>query len=168
MINFLNKNIKASELIQSILIITIGFLLILFVIGTIFGLVRSSDSLPLFRLGSGEAQSSAGFLNSAQNNDMLVYSGLGRQRIPLSNSSTLILVMTFPYSANDIAFSEELAAKTGNLREIAEEYFSSLPITNINQIDENTAKQEILRRFNTILRLGGLENLYFNDMIIIE
>jgi flagellar basal body-associated protein FliL len=107
-------------------------------------------------------------LSEVQGDDIRVFSGIGRLRIPLSNSSVLILSIAFPYNAGDITFTEELATKVGDFKEIASEYFSSLPAERIIQIDEEAAKTEILKRYNAILRLGKINALYFSDMMIID
>ena len=73
----------------------------------------------------------------------------------------------FPYPANDIAFTEELTVKVNDFRSMAYDYFSSLPQESLIQIDEDTAKREILRSFNNNLRLGYIRSLYFNDMMVI-
>ncbi|MCL2764039.1 MAG: hypothetical protein FWD40_02010 [Treponema sp.] len=138
-------------------------LLIILAAGTIFGLVRQQKN-PVFTLGS-PAGAEPEF---AHINDIRVFSGLGRLRIPLVNSSTLLLSIAFPYPANDIAFTEELAVKIGDFRVMAAAYFSALPAESLVQIDEDAAKKEILRLFNNSLRLGRIEALYFNDMMLIE
>ena len=79
----------------------------------------------------------------------------------------MILSIAFPYSANDFAFTEELAVKINEFRAIASGYFSSLSAENLNQINEEAAKQEILRRFNASLRLGRITDLYFSEMMVI-
>jgi flagellar basal body-associated protein FliL len=153
---------KIPRIVYVALLFIAGALIILLLIGTIIGLVRSSNSEPLFALKK---------IVSAERTmpeDIRVYSGLERLRIPLSNSSILILSVSFPYSAKDATFTEELAAKIGEFKSIITEYFSSLTVEGANQIDEETAKQEILKRFNANLRLGRIDALYFNDMTIID
>jgi flagellar basal body-associated protein FliL len=155
-------NKKPSVFIYTALLFIAGALILLLITGTIFGLIRSGNPKPVLV-----------FKNSTQTkiaevDDIRVYSGLERLRIPLSNSSILILSAAFPYSANDIAFTEELAAKINDFKAIITGYFSSLPEEKIIQIDEETAKQEILKQFNANLRLGHINSIYFNDMIIID
>jgi len=156
---------KLSLLFFRLLLVVAGVLIVLLVIGTIFALVRSRDAEPLFRLGGQPAQRN---VNISLNNDIQVFSGLGRLRIPLGNSSTLILSIAFPYSSDDTAFTEELAGKINEFRTIATGYFSSLPEEKLIQIDEDAAKHEILRRFNNSLRLGRINALYFSDMMVID
>jgi len=172
------QNLKLEKIQRNInltLLIISAAIVVLLMIGTIIGFARSSNAAPLITLGNSRPRAS----NSAAKNpaqisaagttdDIRVFAGLGRLRIPLSNSTTLLLSITFPYSANDIPFTEELAAKLGELKTAASEYFSALPEANIIQIDEDTAKQEILKRFNATLRLGRINTLYFGDMLVIN
>jgi len=156
---------KLSQILYTGLLSLAGILILLLIIGTIIGFVRSSNSKPLFRLGkSTETQAKT----TAPDEDIRVFSGLGRLRIPLSNSSILILLITFPYPANDTAFTEELAAKIGEFRNLAVDYFSALPAGKIAGLDEDAAKKEILARFNAILSLGQIRTIYFSDMNVID
>jgi len=142
-----------------------ALLVVLLLTGTIIGLARQDKTEPLIKFESAPKKTKK--IISSED-DIRVFSGLGRLRIPLSNSSILLLSLAFPYSASDSAFTEELAAKIGDFRTIASSYFSSLFAESIIQIDEETAKQEILRRFNESLRLGRIDALYFSDMMIID
>ena len=143
----------------------------LLLVGTIYAFARPSGAQPLFTSGGssyGEVSRARQPKASNQGDDIRVFSGLGRLRIPLSNSTTLILTITFPYAANDIPFTEELAAKLGDLKATASGYFSALAESDLIQIDEDAAKQEILKRFNSTLRLGKITALYFSDMLVID
>ena len=153
---------KIPRIIYLALLFIASALIVLLLIGTIAGLIRSRNAEPVLVIrGSSKTE-------SAKDEDIRVYSGLERLRIPLSNSSTLLLSVAFPYSANDVPFTEELAAKINDFKAIITEYFSSLPVEKANQIDEETAKKEILRRFNATLRLGHINVLYFSDMNVLE
>ncbi|MDR0323653.1 MAG: hypothetical protein LBI12_04310 [Treponema sp.] len=154
---------KVSRIIYMILLYVAGALILLFFAGTIFGLVRSSNN-PILKLGKSSETASV----NSQYDDIRVFSGIGRLRIPLSNSSILILSIAFPYSANDITFTEELAAKITDFRTIAYDYFSSLPAKDVSQINEEAAKAEILKRFNESLRLGRIQTLYFSDLMVLD
>jgi flagellar basal body-associated protein FliL len=159
---------KLSHFFFKVLLSLTGALLAILTIGTIIGLVRSPGARPLFTLGRSAGTEQTSNSLGIQNNNIRVYAGLGRLRIPLSNSSTMILTIAFPYDAGDASFMEEIAAKTGDLRAMAVEYFSSLPPERLRHIDEDAAKTEILRRYNTVLRLGRISTLYFSDMILID
>jgi len=159
--DFFTPKENIPRILYIALLFIAGALIVLLFIGTIVGLVRPRNAEPVFAIKKIRTE-------HAKAEDIRVYSGLERLRIPLSNSSILILSVSFPYSAKDTAFTEELAAKIGEFKTIITGYFSSLPIENVNQIDEETAKQDILKHFNANLRLGRIDALYFNDMTIIE
>jgi flagellar basal body-associated protein FliL len=147
------------------MLLIIAALVVLWIVGTIYGKARSSEADPLLTFGKPAVTEQT---HEAVNDDVRVFSGIGRLRIPLSNSSTMLLSIAFPYSAGDIAFTEELAARIGDLKAAATDYFSSLPADKLINIDETAAKTEILRRYNNILRLGRIEALYFSDMLVID
>lgn len=155
-------NKKLHKIFYTVLLFITGVLIVLLLTGTIFGLIRSGNPKPILAFKDSYRT------EQIKIDDIRVYSGLERLRIPLSNSSILILSVSFPYSAKDIAFTEELAAKINDFKTITTGYFSSLPVEKIIQIDEDTAKQEILKRFNTNLRLGHINALYFNDLMVID
>ena len=155
-----------SRLFYSILLSIAGALIVLLALGSIYAVVRSPGAGPLFRLGGSGGTTVRE--TAAQTGDTRVYSGLGRLRIPTANSSILILSIAFPYSADDAAFAEELAAKLDDLRAVAISYFSALPAESLSRIDEDAVKQELLGRFNENLRLGSIPALYFSDLMIID
>jgi len=159
------RNEKIPRLINRILLILSAAMVFLLLIGTIYAFARAPDAQPLFAAGSPRPSRAS---NAKQGDDIRVFAGLGRLRILLSNSTTLLLTITFPYAANDIPFTEELAAKLGDLKATATRYFSELAEAEIIQIDEDAAKQEILKRFNSSLRLGRITTLYFSDMLVID
>ena len=157
---------KIPQYLFTVLLLIASVLLFLLVLGTIYAFVRSPGAEPLFRLG--RPVETAVRETTAPSGETRVFSGLGQLRIPLVNSSTLILTIAFPYSADDAAFAEELAAKIGDFRAIASGYFSSLPQESLIYFDEETAKQELLRLLNEDLRLGRISELYFIDFLIID
>jgi len=163
--NIDNKD-KVTHIIYITLLVITGILILILGIGTIFGLVRSGNE-PLLTFGGSAEQSPAQDSRSSQGDDIRVFSGLGRLRVPLANSSILLVTIAFPYAASDTAFTEELAAKIGDFRSLASGYFSALPVESVEQVDEQAAKHEILRLFNGSLRLGRLEALYFTDMMVL-
>jgi flagellar basal body-associated protein FliL len=153
---------KAPRVIYVTLLFIAGALIVLILTGTVIGLIRPRNAGPVFVIKNSVRT------EPVKTDETKVYSGLERLRIPLSNSSILILSVSFPYPAKDTTFTEELATKIGDFKSITTEYFSSLPIEGADQIDEEIAKQEILKRFNANLRLGRIDALYFNDMTVIE
>ena len=172
---------KKMLILYRVAVVLLLALVLALAAGSIYGLFRSPDSEPLFRLGSEEARESA--LNRAAPNrtapntypgaageTTAVFSGLGTLRIPIAgqNSATMVLSISFPYPANDRPFTEELASRIVDFRSIATGYFASLPVEKLLSLNEDAAKAEILRQYNALLRLGRIETLYFGDLMIVE
>ncbi|MDR1319576.1 MAG: flagellar basal body protein FliL [Treponema sp.] len=161
-------------------------LLALFLAGGTLYAVLGKPEAPLVRLGGardGDEGPGSGPRNSSRNavrpgatqagSAAGVFTGIGRLRIPLAAraggpAATMILSIAFPYPPNDRPFTEELAARVTDFRSMAAEYFSSLPPEELSEPDEEKAKKEILKRYNSTLRLGRIETLYFSDLMIIE
>jgi flagellar basal body-associated protein FliL len=159
-------NSKRERIVYLFLLSLAGALILLLITGTIFALARPKDSNALVKFGKPKAEQPAA--EQMQDGDIRIFSGLGRLRIPLSNSSILILSIAFPYQADDTDFTEELAVKIGDFKQLATDYFSSLDDSKIIYLNEEEAKAEILKLFNANLRLGRIEALYFSDLMIID
>jgi len=164
MAKMLPSGTEFMRTLYTVLLSLAGAIVVLILIGTIFGLVRPGNAAPVFRLGRPEVRETGRVVSS---DDIRVFTELGRLRIPLSDSSTLILSISFPYTHSDIYFTEELVAKIDEFREIARNYFSSLPPDGLIYINEDSAKAEILNLFNSSLRLGRIQSLYFNDFMVL-
>jgi flagellar basal body-associated protein FliL len=136
--------------------------------GTLYALVFRSS--PAFRALESPAASSpaASSPEGAAGAESRIFTGLGRLRVSTAGSGTLILSVTFPYYPGDRPFSEELASRVRQLREITTGYFASLSPDELRLRDEALIKGELLGRYNAVLRLGQIEVLYFNDYMILE
>jgi flagellar basal body-associated protein FliL len=147
-------------------------LVMLLAAGSLYALFRSPNSGPLFRIGGtgGRDRRNTGAGAASPMALSNVFSGIGRLRIPLAGepAAAVILSISFPYSADDRPFAEELASRIGDFRSIAAEYFASLPREKVVKLDEEAAKAVILGRYNAVLRLGKIETLYFGDLMIVE
>jgi flagellar basal body-associated protein FliL len=99
-----------------------------------------------------------------------IFTGMGRLRLSLAppSSAVAIVSVTFPYDPGDKAFSEELASRLPDLRNAAVEYFGSFGTDILLNKDEAELKAELLSSFNSLLRLGKIEILYFDDYMIID
>ena len=97
------------------------------------------------------------------------FTGIGQIRVPTADPQPgmVIILVSFIYYPDDKAFSEELALRVGDFRNIIENYFASLSIPELQKLGDESIKTELLRRFNSILRLGRIEALYFSDFMII-
>jgi flagellar basal body-associated protein FliL len=192
-----NKNIKIKMkqeiappskgmLIVYRCIVALLLLLVVMVIGgSIYALVRPKDSRPLFTIGPSVQTAHAGEGSGLDDGAVGIFTGIGRLRISTAGQGeassdvayqdaahqdavTVILSISFPYPADDRPFSEELASRIGDFRSIATGYFSSLPRDKLIGLDEEAAKNEVLKRYNEMLRLGRIETLYFSDFMVIE
>jgi flagellar basal body-associated protein FliL len=136
--------------------------------GTLFAVFRGGGDAG--GRGAGEA-ASAGAAGTGAGAGEAVFTNIGRLRIPASpgeGKAALVISIAFPYPAGDRAFTEELASKVGDFRRIAVDYFSTRPAEELRGMDEAGMKADLLREYNAILRLGKIETLYFNDLLLFE
>lgn len=98
------------------------------------------------------------------------FTGLGKIRARSSEPDAALLIISpvFPYNAADKAFAEELSAETAQFRDITRALILEYSTEQLLQSGENLIKDELLRRFNTRLRLGHIEQLFFTEYMIIE
>jgi flagellar basal body-associated protein FliL len=152
--------------------VVVALILVLAVVlitGSLYAAFRSPDSGPLFRLGGSDG-GEKGREEAVPVREPNVFSGIGRLRIPLAGetSATIIIAISFPYPADDRAFTEELASRIGDFRSIATEYFAVLSPEKAAALNEEAAKADILKRYNALLRLGKIETLYFGDLMVVD
>jgi flagellar basal body-associated protein FliL len=167
---------KGLLIVYRIIVAVILALVVVLIAGSLYAVFRSPDSGPLFQIGSGAGGPVSGGAGNAGRGaadgaaNVSVFNGIGRLRIPAAGQppATIILSIAFPYPSQDRAFTEELASRIGEFRSIAGDYFSSLPEEQLVSLDEDAAKAEILRRYNALLRLGTIDALYFNDLMIVD
>ena len=97
------------------------------------------------------------------------FTGIGRMRISTAGSQPgmVILFAVFRFNPDDKAFTEELALRVRDFREIIADYIGAFPTAELQAMDEETIRAELLRRFNAILRLGQIEALFFSDFMIL-
>ena len=86
----------------------------------------------------------------------------------IASEAVIIVSISFPYKADDRAFTEELATHLVDFRSVATNYFANLPRDKLSNLDEEQAKADILKQYNSLLRLGRIETLYFSDLMIME
>jgi len=98
------------------------------------------------------------------------FTGIGRLRISTADPQPgmVILFVSFNFYPQDKAFSEELALRIRDFREIITGYIGSFSSVELQKQGEEGIKTELLRRFNAILRLGQIETLYFSDFMVVS
>jgi len=162
-----------------VLVVIMLLLVVLLIGGSLYGLVRSRDSGPLFRIGgTGRGGQGAAVKEDIPDGGSAinVFSGIGKLRIQNldkqasapSEPAVIIISISFPYKAEDRPFTEELASNIGEFRSIATNYFANLPKDKLVKLDEEQAKADILKQYNALLRLGRIETLYFGDLMIVD
>ena len=129
--------------------------------GTIYGFFFKNAS-PVQRPANPQSSNEA-------NGRGQTFTGIGRVRVSTADPQpgTVILLISFIYYPEDRAFSEELALRVKDFREIISNYIGSFSVDELQNIGEETVKTELLRRFNAVLRLGKIESLHFSDFMIV-
>ena len=140
------------------------FLLVLglvLIIGTIYGI--------FFHTGFSGYNQTTVMQKNKQNGQGQTFTGIGRIRVSTAGSQpgTVIIFVIFNYNPEDKAFSEELALRVRDFREIIVDYIGSFSIAELQKMSEDSIKIDILRRFNAVLRLGQIETLFFSDFMIV-
>ena len=139
----------------------IGLLILLgfgFIGGTIYGVFFHKNS-------PNKAQSTT----FQQAGEGQTFTGIGTIRVSTTDvqPGMVILFVSFIYYPDDKAFSEELALRVKDFRQIIIDYFSPFSVSELQGLNEDDIKSELLLRFNSILRLGQIETIYFGDFMII-
>jgi len=163
-------------ILYRIIVVLMLLLVVLLITGSMYAVLRSRDSGPLFRIGGGKGGGSVQDGGAAiregggdGDNPYNIFSGIGKMRIQNADKAAVIIIsISFPYKAEDRPFTEELASHIGEFRSIATNYFAGLPGDKLAKLDEEQAKADILRQYNALLRLGRIETLYFGDFMIME
>ncbi|MDR2521711.1 MAG: hypothetical protein LBC72_04050 [Spirochaetaceae bacterium] len=129
---------------------------------------RPAESAGLAGAGAGEAAA-----GGAPAGDVRIWTGIGRLRCPLKPArgavaATAVLSVAFPYDYADSAFTAELARNNVRFRAETAAFFATLERASPLLLDEGALKQALLERFNRLLQLGAIEQLFFPDFMLIE
>jgi flagellar basal body-associated protein FliL len=166
MIRVVEHPSRGLLVLYRVLVVVVVFLIFLLLGGTLYALVFRGSA----ERGNSQGSPVPGEAGGAEEYTGGVFTGIGRIRAVTAEprAATVILSVTFPYPPEDRAFSEELAAKIGQFRGITAEYFASFPAEELRGKEEGAVKEDLRQRYNSILRLGSITQLYFNDYMIIE
>jgi flagellar basal body-associated protein FliL len=107
------------------------------------------------------------------------FTGIGRLRASLkpqiqtkagaeSTPATVVIEPCFSYNSNDRAFSEELATHIRDFRAATLDYYAALPASSPVLNNDDAMKTELLKRYNSVLHLGKITELYFTNFMIID
>ena len=153
------KRLKTLSFVYRCLIGCLFALGLVIFAGTIYGVFfRTAPSMPPERQES-----------SRESTQGVPFTGIGRLRVSTAEEvpGMAIIFVSFIYYPGDRAFSEELALRIADFRDIISDYIGSFSSAALQMAEEDILKAELLRRFNAILRLGQIETLYFNDFMIV-
>ena len=146
-----------------------AFILVLVILGgTLFGFFRGNAGGR--NTQSINSQDNEGFSVIGESETAHIFGGIGQMRVPTADPEpgTVIVFISFIYDPLDRAFSEELALRVKDFREIISGYVGSFSSEELRRLGEEEIKFEILQRFNAILRLGKIDYLLFNDFMVID
>jgi flagellar basal body-associated protein FliL len=98
------------------------------------------------------------------------FTGIGRIRAKSAepDAAAVLITIAFPYDPDDISFSEELASKITQFRSETIQYFQSYTTDELRLKADEEIQEEILARYNALLRLGIIDTLYITDYMIID
>ena len=155
---------RTLSLVRRALMICLALVALVLAGGTVYGLFFHAGN-PGYRQSSRNNQGAV----SQKNGEGQTFTSIGRIRVPTADPQPemVILFVSFVYYPDDRAFSEELALRVRDFRDIITGYIGSFPSAELQEISEDSIKTEILRRFNAILRLGQIETLNLSDFMIV-
>ncbi len=74
----------------------------------------------------------------------------------------------FHYDSSDVPFYQELQQKSRKIRTVVTDYFPRYTKEELQRMGEQTVKEQLLTAINSLLVLGKIERLYFNDFAFLD
>ena len=150
-----DRPLQTAVIVYRALLITAGVLAFILIAGTIYGFAKrgKSTAVPPSVSNGGVEES--------------IFSSLGKMRIPSADPEpeTLVISVAFPYDKNDRPFSEELASRISAFKSAAADYLGAFSAKELAELDTDTVSRELLKRFNSQLRLGQIRELYILEFM---
>jgi flagellar basal body-associated protein FliL len=163
---------KVSTKTMSYMTIIYRFLLALFLLLVV--VILGGTIYAFFLREEGRALTGSAALAPGEH----IFTQIGRLRLPTADQgganipdaepAMVIISVAFPYTPEDLAFSEELAARVRDFRTLTETYFGSIRADDLRNMGEEQIKADLLVRYNSVLRLGKIDLLYFLDYMLLE
>lgn len=147
---------EAALIAYRVLLVVFLVLLVIFLAGTIYGLAAR---------GRGESAEQPEAAEAAPGESM--FTALGTIRVSTAGiePASLVISVVFPYNHNDRPFFEELVSRIGDFKTITVEYLGSFSAEELQEADTAAINAELLGRYNALLKLGQIRELYFPDFI---
>lgn len=160
----------SRNLLNKILLAIIIFLVVVIVMGSIFGLLNRKNHTPEILISQGKAES----LMAPSDTTEVTYYELGTLRISTASEnsdesgSLMILSPWLAYPAGDTVLFEELSRKSGSIRGIFQAYFSARTKNQLLTETEDHIETVIKDEINAELALGKISDIYFTDYLFLE
>lgn len=128
--------------------------------GTAYGLVRG-------RKAPGNGMAETGGTETGIPGEEAIFSNLGTLRVSTAgeNPETIIITVAFPYDRSDGPFSEELVSRISDFKAQTREYVGSFTSEELQRTDTEALNSGLLERYNALLHLGRIRELYFLEFI---
>jgi flagellar basal body-associated protein FliL len=141
-------------ILYRILVAVVLVLVLILAAGTVYAFIRPRKA-------------PQGETTAAASGEEAVFSGLGTLRVSTAgeNPETVIVTIAFPYDRSDGPFSEELVSRIPDFKAQTGEYFGSLTAEELRLTDITVINRELLDRYNALLHLGQISELYFLEYI---
>ena len=152
-----------SPLALSILAATAILLVLVLVVGSVYGLAAGTRAKKLAREAD-RAQVAAELARGTS------FTGIGTLRAKSADPKPAVVVATiaFPYDSGDKAFSEELARKAPVLKAAAESVIASKKADDLAPAFEGSLKAALRDAFNKRLSLGKVGEVWLSDFAVIR
>ena len=98
------------------------------------------------------------------------YNDFGKIRTFTSDNSKIpvVFVPIFKYEKNNDPLFEEICQKKPKLKNIMASYFTNKTKKQLNSIGDEAIKNQILLQINEELSMGTIEELYFEEFLILD
>ena len=98
------------------------------------------------------------------------YNDFGKIRTFTSDNSKIpvVFVPIFKYAKNNDPLFEEICQKKTKLQNIMASYFTNKTKKQLNSIGDEAIKNQILLQINEELSMGKIEELYFEEFLILD
>lgn len=167
--------IRSDRILQSLSTVFIGIAIIIsvgIIAGTVWALASgkgkfSSSTQSLFDRG-GQNPAREEVIAADRAGKTAIFGDIGPLRAVTADTEPVIILCEpfFPYLADDLAFREELVQKTRNIRTLLLGWFRTHAIAEVKRLGEDGVKAELIREINTVLVLGHIDILYFDEYMV--
>lgn len=157
--------------LNQVLLGIIALLILILSIGTTIGLINRRNQKPEVLIAQGKAIN----LAAPADTEISTYYDLGTIRIvthpdsSVADDSGAAMVLTpwIAYAEGDTVFFEELSRKTGIIKGVFTQFFTSHTQKEILSFGEEKIKNQLITEINELLSLGKVTDLYFTDFLFL-